>query len=242
MPIPSQRCGASPRWYGRTGWCRSHQRKRSRISSRWRGRRCRPVDPRTPKKRSGRPPSELGKIDPVDGRDDIKQQVDELWLTASEQVAAATQDSTSTGSSATSSADLSTLLGSTPPSTLIPAPLVPATSSDPSLADLAGGTVAARAPRLRLRCCCLRWVTRRRSAPSFRRTRRPSSVAPAPPSSNPAPADPVPATDAPPSSDVPPSDETTSVPPAGGVDGPGSRHRHRRNRAHPSSRRRPRRR
>ena len=89
---------------------------------------------------------ELGKIDPVDGRDGIKQKVDELWETASNQVAAATQDSTSPSSSVTSSADLATLLGSTAPSTLIPAPLVPATSSDPSLADLAGGLVGAPTP------------------------------------------------------------------------------------------------
>jgi hypothetical protein len=153
---------------------------------------------------------ELGKIDPVDGRDDIKQQVDELWQTASKQVAAATQDSTSTGSSATSSADLATLLGSTAPSTLIPAPLVPATSSDPSLADLAGGTVGAPAPPPVLLPALGDTPSVGAVIPS---DSAPSSVAPAPPSSNPAPADPLPATDAPPSSDVPPSDETTSVPP-----------------------------
>jgi hypothetical protein len=156
---------------------------------------------------------ELGKIDPIDGQDDMTRQVRELLVTASDQATAATQEASST--SAPSTTDLSSLLGSTPPSTLVPVPLVPAvTSSDPAVADLAG-TVGAPAPTAAPAAPpVLPLVLGDSASPSIvvPPLAAPSTDAPAPPSSTPAPVTDAPATD------VAPSDETTSVPPPAPVE------------------------
>jgi hypothetical protein len=155
---------------------------------------------------------ELGKIDPVDGQDDMTRQVRELMVTASDQAAAATQAGKSTSSSsATSSADLSTLAGTTAPSTLAPAPLVTVTPTEPA-AELAGGvgapaTVAApiQSPALVLVPALVAPQTTVEPSAAV-----PTNVAPGPSSAVPVTESVVPP---PASTDPPSSGETTSLPP-----------------------------
>jgi hypothetical protein len=159
---------------------------------------------------------ELGNVDPVDGLDDMQQQVQELWVVASPQPksASSTPDGSSASTTPGPTVDLSTLFGSTPPSTLAPVPLVPATTSDPAVADLAG-TVGAPAPTPAAAAPpALPLVLGDSASPSIvvPPLAGPSTDAPAPPSSTPAPVTDAPATD------VAPSDETTSVPPPAPVE------------------------
>jgi len=154
----------------------------------------------------------LGTVDDVDGLDVMTQEVKDLWVEAlppSKTVPSTTDGSAAStpDGSSTNLSDLSLLFGTTAASTLAPAPLVLATSSDPSPSELAGGVIEAPAQ-----------PQSPGSMPAFQEPTTgavnppdpaPSTEAPASPSPEPEPVSEVP----PPSSEAPPADETTSVPP-----------------------------
>jgi hypothetical protein len=152
---------------------------------------------------------ELGKVDPVDGQEDMTQRVRALWVTASDQAAVSTQSTSSSSSSAASSSGVPTTPGSALQSAVAPVPPILVSSTEAPAAQLAGGPVDAPAPTQQA-------VVPQQDVPATAAAVAPPVTEPVSDSPTPASSVPSSASEVPPppvSSEAPPSDETTSLPP-----------------------------
>jgi hypothetical protein len=151
---------------------------------------------------------ELGKVDPVDGQEDMTQRVRALWV-ASDQAAVSSQSTSSSSSSATSSSGLPTTPDSAVLSTVAQVPLVIG-STDAQASQLAGGSVDAPPATQQAQQAAPPAATAAAVAVAPSVT-VPVTESPAPSTSSPSSASEVPPPP-PVSSVAPPSVETTSLP------------------------------